>query len=428
MDDQSQKPARRNADEGREPRLIAAQLGRRMISEGALVEQITQAFMQDYHHTDELRAADTSAKRLKLILESANYIFSVESVSLSPERKAAIIAQVYSNLFGYGPLDPLFADERITTIAIEGIDKASVRYGHGELISVGPIFTDREQLDRVIQRLVLDAGADLQPDQPFMEVGLRIGERMTCVNLLLPPVVFEPTLDIRLHPQQVPTWDDLVLTGVMPEQAADWLQQLAQSPHGLLIVGEPESGKTTLLNRLLWSLPTPAEVVVVERAREMQLPLGMANLTTRWPTAEHPLITFGEQLHHAAERLPQCMVLDEVRADEPETIAPLLQRADVPRQIWSFRGATFAKRLQSALGMLARRADPLGGDALVRALYERLPFVIAVNRLDGHLRLWSIGEWQFLHSPDYPTFVPLMHRQDGVLQPTEATSTRIRLS
>ncbi|MBL8157797.1 MAG: hypothetical protein JNM70_26885, partial [Anaerolineae bacterium] len=107
-----------------------------------------------------------------------------------------------------------------------------------------------------------------------------------------------------------------------------------------------------------------------------------------------------------------------VRADEPLSIAPLLMMPDAPRQIWSFRGAVYSKRLQNALGMLARRADPSAGESLIHALYQRLPFVVTTNRVGGTLKLWSIGEWQFRHSPDYPTYVPLMQIEEGVLRPT----------
>jgi hypothetical protein len=93
-----------------------------------------------------------------------------------------------------------------------------------------------------------------------------------------------------------------------------------------------------------------------------------------------------------------------------------LQMNEAPRQIWSFRGAIFAKRLQSSLGMLARRSDVGQGEDSVRALYQRLPFVISVNRVNAALLLWSIGEWQFKHSADYPTYTLLMHTENGELK------------
>ncbi len=406
-------------DNFRQPELVPSQLGNRWVSLAALVEQIESAFIESYgHNSVELSEADTPAKRLKLVLETANYVIAVESVQLSSNEKADVISRSYSSLFGYGPLDSLFADDSITTISLEGLDKTSVRYGHGDLVSLGSIFQNSEHYQRMIARLVTDAGAELLPDQPYMELGLRIGDRLICVNLVAPPITIQLNADIRLHPKQLPTWEALVSSGYMTEKAAQLLKALIASNYGLLIIGEPESGKTTLLNLLMNDLPNPEQVVTVERAGETRLPAGMRRFAAKWPSGAVAGISFGEQIIHALEEQPTCILLDEVRADEPYTIAPLLQMADAPRQIWSFRGNTFAKRLQSALGMLARRAEIGGTEALIHPLYERLPFVIAVNRVGGQLRLWSIGEWQFKHTPDYPTYVSLMQIEDGLLKLT----------
>jgi hypothetical protein len=117
------------------------------------------------------------------------------------------------------------------------------------------------------------------------------------------------------------------------------------------------------------------------------------------------------------------MVLDELRSDEPEAVAPLLTVADAPRQLWSFRGPFDAKRLRNALSMLARRADQSQGEAIVHALYERLPFIVTVWRIHGQLHLYSVAEWQYRVS-DYPDFVPLLRTVDGELRLSGEASAR----
>ncbi|MBL8120796.1 MAG: hypothetical protein JNJ78_24965 [Anaerolineae bacterium] len=139
------------------------------------------------------------------------------------------------------------------------------------------------------------------------------------------------------------------------------------------------------------ALTASDKLIAVERAGELFLPAGAERLVVQWPLGSRPGVTFGEQIARALERQPTCLLLDEVRADEPLAIAPLLQLPNPPRQIWSFRGAIFTKRLQNALGMLARRAEVGAGETLIRALYERLPFVVTVNRVGERLRLWSSG-------------------------------------
>ncbi len=410
---------RKDADKGREPRLISSLFGSRWISMAALVEQIASAFTDEYgEDSPEVREAATPAQRLRLLLGTAEYIIATESAHLSNDQKAEVINRAYSELFGYGPLDALFLDERVTTIALEGADRASVRLGQDELQLLEPIFQNDHHFRRVVKRLLLDAGAELRDDQPYIEVGMMAGERPIAINLVAPPAAFQLTLDIRLHPATLPTWDNLVQTQFLTNEAASLLQAISRSAHGIMVIGEPASGKTTLLNLITQSIPTPESVIAVERAGEMRLPAAIRRYAPQWPVAERRGISFGEQIQHALAEKPGCLILDEVRADEPLTIAPLLQMDNSPRQIWSFRSAIFIKRLQSALGMLARRADTASGDEMVRALYERLPFVVAVNRVNHQLKLWSVGEWQFKHSPDYPTYVPLLQVESGELKPT----------
>lgn len=413
-----------DADKGREPQFVAAQMGARWISLNALTERIEAAFLEEHaDNSTALREADTRSKRLQLVLATLEYVIASESIQISSSEKADLVSRVYSSIFGYGPLDTFFLDERVTTLSLEGPDSVSIRYGHGQLQTLGPIFQTAEQFHRVLRRLLMDAGAELRDDQPFVEAGLMVGDRPVCVNLTAPPVTFQITADIRLHPKTVPTMQSLVETGFLTEKAAFVLSALIRSPHGLIVVGEPESGKTTLLNVIAEMLPDPHIYMAVQRADEMRLPEEMKKQKVRWPQGEERGTTFGEAILQALQDKPAGLLLDEVRADEPETVAPLLTQPDAPRQIWSFRGAIFAKRLQSALGMLARRADSTGGERLVKAMYQRLPFVLTLNRSGERLCLWSIGEWQFKHSMDYPTYTLLMHTQEGQLTLTGEISS-----
>jgi len=192
-----------------------------------------------------------------------------------------------------------------------------------------------------------------------------------------------------------------------------------------VIAGEVESGKTTLLGALARELPEPpAAITAVQRADELLLPDEVQRRWVQWPTREQVGVTFGEQVLAALDTEPRCLLLDEVRADSPEAIAPLLEAEQTPRQIWVVRGAPDHKRLQSALGMLARRASVGQGELLVHALYERLPFVITVARIRGRLQLFSVAEWQSRIDTDYPDYVLLMHYQDGAARRTEKTLAR----
>ncbi len=413
---------RADADAGREPELLPGRLGTRMMSQAALLERIETAFLDEHQHTPALREAVTRADRLRLLRDTVEHILAVESIVLDGEARGRLMRDAYSQVFGYGPLDGLLADERVTTIAIEGPERVAVRYGHGELTSAGVVFDDEYQLRQIIGRLLAAAGAELRADVPIVETGLMVDERPVALSVMMPPAAMSLNADIRLHPASAPDLETLAGSGFLTDDAAHFLAALVASPYGFVVVGESESGKTTLLGALARRLPERVKVCAVERSGELRLADSVSRRSVVWPSGENPGRGFGEQIGAALAESPGMLLLDEVRADDSGAIAPLLLASDVTRQAWAFRGAPDAKRLQAALGMLARRSGQ--GEGLVHALYDRLPFVISVARIQERLQVFSVGEWQPTALSDYPDYVLLYQYRDGAARRTERQPRR----
>lgn len=384
-------------DEEHPPELVPSRPGR-MVSIKGLVERVIQEFLIEHGENESaaIKAAQAEYERRKLVRDIAEYVFGVESVHLELTEKSSIIGKAYSEIFGYGPLDALFAQEDVTTIVLEGASKLSIRYQPGtDLVPQEEVFEDTPHMKKTVARLLRDAGAQLREDVAIVEAGLSVGQRRVSISVAIPPYVPELAVDIRVHPEQTPTLDDLVSQGIMDDTARRFLEAIISSQHGFMVIGDTESGKTTLMSIIAQELPESQKIVAVERAGEMTLPESAMSLVERWPVDEFAGITFGERIQEALEQSPDVLILDEIRADEPETIAPLLNEPDMPRQIWSFRGTSAANRTRSALGMLARMADRSQPEAMVFNLSERLPFMVMLKRRKGYLQLKEIAEWQF---------------------------------
>lgn len=413
-------PENKSDEEKHKLEFLASRRGR-MVSVYGLVERVAEQFELEHGagESDAIKATTSEVERRKLVRDIAEYIFGIESVHLSPHEQARIIAMANAEIFGYGPLDDLFRDERITTISLEGSQKVGVRFGSAqELTTLDPIFDDNQHIHRVVQRLLFHAGAEFRADIPIIETGLIIENRRTSISVAMPPFVPEIAVDIRLHPLQLPTLDDWLERGILNQKTQLLLETIIHSEHGVLIVGDTESGKTTLLAVLLQAVAVDG-LVSVERASELSLPDGAKSYATQWAIGDKPEITFGEQIISALATNPKLIVLDEVRTDEPHAVRPLLQEENVPRQIWSFRGTSEPKRLKSALGMLARMSDSTQPEQMVLSLYQRLPFVIIIKRRKGKLQIREIAEWQFPDTSQgtddiiYADYIPLMQTDWG---------------
>lgn len=398
-------------------RFVPAQRGARMVSVRALVERAAEQFHYEYgENHPAVREAKTRTDRLRLIRETVLYVVSVESAQLDQRELAALIEETYAELFGYGLLDRLVTDDRVTTVTFDGLDKVAARFGFGDLEPQDRIFEEPAHMAQMLERMLRDADAELRDDIPYYEVGLSHEGRRMCINLVLPPVTNTLSGYIRVHPRTPPTLD----TFTTSSQAIEMLTAMAKSPHGILVVGEAESGKTSLLAALARQADLSG-AVAVERAGELALPDEVTRLCVQWPVDDRPYLSFGKRILEAADMNPRTLIIDEVRADEPEAILSLLGRDAPPRQMWAFRGATEQKRLAPSLGMLARRADydQATSDERVMMLHRRLPFVVTVRRRRGELKITSIAEWQFLMGEsEPPSLIELMTQGWDGLEPT----------
>lgn len=409
----------------RTPEFIQSRPGR-MVSVSGLVERIVEQFFDEYgENAVDLPDNLPINEQRKYVRDVSEYVFGVESIQLSLPEQARIIARACSEVFGHGPLDELLRNDEITTIAMEGIEKLAVRYGPGQpLTQLEPIFEDVQQMRQIINRLLRDAQADLRDDTPILETGFQFEERRMAISLVMSSASSQIAADVRLHPRSRPTLDMLLEEGFLNADTRTVLEALAKSEHGFIIVGDTEAGKTTLLSAMLQYLSDPESIYTVERSGELDLPDGMKRLVVQWKTTNDANITFGEQITNALKQGAGTIVLDEVRADEPLSIEPLLSMPEPPRQIWSFRGSTDTARIRSALGMLARMSNPGAPEAMVYELYERLPFVVTVKRRRGFVQLREIGEWQFPQDADhtselvYADYVSLLAVDENVCCPT----------
>lgn len=374
-----------------------------LVSSKGLIERVIEEF--DAEFDDDRVTSATEVEKRTMVRDVAKYVFAVEGLLFPIEEQAKIIQKVYAEVVDFGGLDALFADPTITTIVIDGADKVAIRYAPGsDLVQSDAVFESNQHLRRIMNRLVKRAGAEFLEEIPILELGLDVGERHLCANIVTPPFVTQLRADIRLHSPHVPTLGELRESGYLNDVGEKMLAAIAASPYGFVILGDTESGKTTLLNSMALLL-NEAKIVAVERTGDMRLPETVGRYSVQWQTSELAGISLHERVTQALENQPTCLLLDEVRADDPQAIVPLLQDG-APRQCWSFRGSAESKRIRAALRILFQLGFGAETEHALTRFYEQLPFVIMVKRRKGKIQLLEIAEWQ----PNGDTFdyVPLI--------------------
>ena len=87
---------------------------------------------------------------------------------------------------------------------------------------------------------------------PILESQFPIdGSRFTGI---MPPVTTTPSFTIRKRPNRVFTLDEYVANGIMTEQQKAIIQQAITNKSNMLVIGGTGSGKTTLVNGIIWEM------------------------------------------------------------------------------------------------------------------------------------------------------------------------------
>ncbi len=223
--------------------------------------------------------------------------------------------ELVDELTGYGPLQSLLADDRITEIMVNGPNNIIIEQ-NGRLRKSEQRFIDDAHVLRVIHRMLTLVGRRLDESSPMVDTRLPDGSR---VNAVIPPLALDgPCISIRKFRADVLDSRDLLANKSLNQPMLDLLK-LAVSRHcNILITGGTGSGKTTFLNMLSRLIDDSERIVTIEDTAELQLGHEhVVRLETRPPNAEGAgEVTARDLMRNVLRMRPDRIILGEVRSVE----------------------------------------------------------------------------------------------------------------
>jgi len=329
---------------------------------------------------DELAALDEAERRLAL-----RALFAGEV----PERDlATAVDAVASEIDGFGPLTPLFSDDDVSDILVNGPDEVWAER-HGHLVRTDVRFDDAEHLRRWIGRTLGRAGARADASHPIADAALPDGSR---IHVVMAPVALHgPLVSIRRFALKRPTLGSLVARGAMTSDEADVLAHAVRGGASIVIAGATGTGKTTLLNALLALVSGEERVVVVEETPELDVRGGHAvALTARPPNVEGSGAVPLDQLVRAALRMrPDRVVVGEVRG--PEALVALGAMSTGHRGSMLTVHARSAGAALDRLTSLALEAASAAAETSLRERFaEAVDVVVHLERVGAERRVSEI--------------------------------------
>ena len=183
-----------------------------------------------------------------------------------------LIDRLYSDMAEYSVLTPYLGQSSIEEINVNAWDDIAVTYTNGRTVKVKDRFNSPQHAVDIVKRLLHHSGMIIDNASPMAQGHLPNNTRITALKN---PVVDENagvSVSIRLlHPSRV-NRNQLIKTGNATEKMIDFLCMCMRYGVSTVVAGATSSGKTTLLNALLSTIPDSKRVFTIESgSRELSL-------------------------------------------------------------------------------------------------------------------------------------------------------------
>jgi pilus assembly protein CpaF len=249
------------------------------------------------------------------IEELFNGILAEESIVLSRAERRRLFDQIVAEILGFGPLEPLLADEEITEIMTVGAKNVYIER-KGKIHRVPVTFESEEHLMRIIDRIVAPLGRRIDESSPMVDARLPDGSR---VNAVIPPVAIDgPALTIRKFSKVPLSVQDIINFGTITPECIEFLRACVIARYNIIISGGTGSGKTTFLNIMSQYIPEDERIVTIENAAELQLRQEhVVRLESRPPNIEgRGEITIRDLVVNSLRMRPDRIIVGEARSGE----------------------------------------------------------------------------------------------------------------
>jgi pilus assembly protein CpaF len=320
-------------------------------------------------------------------------ILSQEGTILSRQERQRLFEQIVAEILGFGPIEPLLADESITEIMVNGPNKIYIER-KGKLEKVNLTFESDDHLMRIIDRIVSPLGRRIDESSPYVDARLPDGSR---VNAIIPPLALNgPTLTIRKFSKTPLTVDDLIRFGSITSEAIEFLRACVIARLNIIVSGGTGSGKTTFLNILSGFIPDDERIITVENAAELQLRQEhVVTLESRPPNIEGKgEVSIRDLVINCLRMRPDRIVVGECRGGEA---LDMLQAMNTGHD--GSLTTAHANSPRDTLSRLETMVLMAGMDLPVRAIREQVAsavdLIIQQSRMqDGSRKVINITEVQ----------------------------------
>ncbi len=312
-------------------------------------------------------------------------------VVLNREERQTLQQDLFDEVTGLGPLEPLLKDDDVNDILVNGPNQVFVERA-GKLSLSEVTFKDERHLLRIIDKIVSAVGRRVDESNPYVDARLADGSRF---NAMVPPVAVDGSLvSIRKFKKEKLAIDDLVKFGAFTEEMAAYLQAAVACRLNVIVSGGTGSGKTTTLNALSSFIDDSERILTIEDTAELQLQqTHVGRMESRPANVEGKgAVTQRDCLRNALRMRPDRIIVGETRGEE---VIDMLQAMNTGHD--GSMTTIHANSARDAVSRLENMIAMAGIEMPLKAVRAQIAsavnLIVQASRLqDGSRRMVSITE------------------------------------
>jgi pilus assembly protein CpaF len=313
------------------------------------------------------------------------------AVVLNREERQQLNQDLFDEVTGLGPLEPLLKDDTINDILVNGPQQVFIERS-GKLTLCDTTFKDEKHLLRIIDKIVSAVGRRVDESNPYVDARLADGSRF---NAMVPPIAVDGSLvSIRKFKKEKLAVDDLVRFGAFSEEMAAYLQAAVACRLNVIVSGGTGSGKTTTLNALSSFIDNSERILTIEDTAELQLQqTHVGRMESRPPNVEgRGAVTQRDCLRNALRMRPDRIIVGETRGEE---VIDMLQAMNTGHD--GSMTTIHANSARDAVSRLENMIAMAGIEMPIKAVRAQIAsavnLIVQASRLqDGSRRMVSITE------------------------------------
>lgn len=227
-----------------------------------------------------------------------------------------LLRQIMDDIFGFGPLAPYLADEKIEEIICNGPGDIWIIHAESGKRKTPARFRSGRDLQNFVNRVARTGGRRLDKASPKIDAKMRDGSRLHAV--MEPLTVNIPlAMTIRRHRLVALTIDDLIRLGTVTPPAGEFLRLAVQARLNTIVSGATASGKTNFVNALCHAASDGDRFIVIEDTPELHIQKpDVVQLCTRDRAEEARAFTIADLVIEALRMRPDRIITGEARGPE----------------------------------------------------------------------------------------------------------------